>query len=265
MLWAHFTHVWIQVSRFTFDFRSLNFQSIPPRIEFFFFWGLTFDCISIKFVASDESKLTLTCWQAMNSAIHTNTPASPWAVLVCRKIPSPTWLISGSIASAAGGDSVTWTTMFVFGLVVSLTKSTTECSVLMTLRWPLSGDNCSATTLPWAVSPQFSLEGLRCERLYVVLSGFLLIGYWWPSCTSHTKNAIALQQRILLHKNHFHAKTLLCTWFDFFSTDTLSFFYSAYFFPYSTSHSNVSLSDQFHLLPLLLMLQRNLKTDRNTK
>lgn len=43
----------------------------------------------------------------MNSATHTAMPASPWHVLVCRKIPSPTWLSrTGSIASAAAGPSV---------------------------------------------------------------------------------------------------------------------------------------------------------------
>lgn len=31
-------------------------------------------------------------------------PASTWAVLVCKKMPSPTWLMSGSIANAAADE-----------------------------------------------------------------------------------------------------------------------------------------------------------------
>lgn len=41
----------------------------------------------------------------MNRATHTQMPAKPWAVFVCRKMPSPTWL-SGSMAIRCAGRSV---------------------------------------------------------------------------------------------------------------------------------------------------------------
>lgn len=34
--------------------------------------------------------LIRTCWQVKKSAIHTKAPAIPWAVFVCKKMPSPT-------------------------------------------------------------------------------------------------------------------------------------------------------------------------------
>lgn len=41
-----------------------------------------------------------TCWHVMKSATHTQIPANPWAVFVCRKIPSAACNLSGSMSSA---------------------------------------------------------------------------------------------------------------------------------------------------------------------
>lgn len=47
----------------------------------------------------------LTCWHVMNNATHTQMPARPWAVFVCKKMPSPTWLRGSPMASAAVCES----------------------------------------------------------------------------------------------------------------------------------------------------------------
>lgn len=41
-----------------------------------------------------------TCWHVMKSATHTQIPANPWAVFVCRNIPSAACNLSGSMSSA---------------------------------------------------------------------------------------------------------------------------------------------------------------------
>lgn len=64
----------------------------------------------------EDSERILTCWHVMNKATHTQMPARPWAVFVCRKIPSPTWA-RGSIASAAVCDSSVVTLAIEFDCV----------------------------------------------------------------------------------------------------------------------------------------------------
>lgn len=64
----------------------------------------------------EKSERILTCWHVMNKATHTQMPARPWAVFVCRKIPSPTWA-RGSIASAAVCDSSVVTLAIEFDCV----------------------------------------------------------------------------------------------------------------------------------------------------
>lgn len=60
-----------------------------------------------------------TCWQLRNSATQTHTPASTWAVFVCKKMPSPTWL-SGSMANAAADEISVDTLAMVDDLFVAV-------------------------------------------------------------------------------------------------------------------------------------------------
>lgn len=71
---------------------------MPWKTEPFVPYANRNDCLKRK--SSLEFWLRLTCWHVRNSATHTQMPASPWAVFVCRKIPSPTWLRGSTIAGA---------------------------------------------------------------------------------------------------------------------------------------------------------------------
>lgn len=54
----------------------------------------------VNFTHNYGNILIHTCWHVMKSATHTQIPANPWAVFVCRKIPSAACNLSGSMSSA---------------------------------------------------------------------------------------------------------------------------------------------------------------------
>lgn len=59
-----------------------------------------------------SNKIVHTCWHVKNNATHTQAPAMPCAVFVCKKMPSPTWLNGSAIAKAAA-DDISVVTLFI--------------------------------------------------------------------------------------------------------------------------------------------------------